>query len=157
MDLKKEYEKLKLKYKHLPSYDEINDEFEFLYLNAPTEVSFPLRFVRRRMIDKFSLYINMIQGMLQPNPGSIVNLQEAKFFSKEDKDDMIQILKELMWFGRQSFFMDTENEESKNAEFIVDAFKEWKRVKKKITIYSRILRDGWKKEIKKEKRDSYVG
>jgi len=157
MDLKKEYEKLKAKYNDLPDYGKLDDEFELLYIGIFQEISFPLRFIRRRIVDRMHSYSNFIQGMLQPNPSSLVNLQESKFFNNEDKDNMIKILKELMWLGRQSFCLDTEQSEKEDAKFIVDSFEKWNDIKKTLNSYTKSLRDGWKKEIKKEKSGSYIG
>ena len=83
-NIKKEYEELKKKYK-LPDLEELDKEFELFYIPDIKEINFPLRFVRRRINDRFAFACNMLQSLLQPNPGSLVNMAEASNFDKEEK------------------------------------------------------------------------
>ena len=69
MDLQILYAALQKKY-GLPEYSALNDEFELLYIPAIMEVVHPLKLVRRRMTDKVGWLCNMLQTLLQPNPGS---------------------------------------------------------------------------------------
>ena len=156
MELRKDYEKLKSKYK-LPDYDELDNEFELLYMRDIAEIRFPLRFIRRRIVDKIVWYCNMIQSIMQPHAGSLINLQESKFFDENTRKEMIETLKELMWHERQALYLDTNSDEKEDAKFIVDIFNKWKQVKKQLIKYAGILRDGWTKETKKEKGSQYVG
>src|SRR3989344_7570437 len=110
MNLKDEYEKLKKKHK-LPNYEELDNEFELLYVAKLEEIKFPLRFIRRRINDKIAWFCNMLQNIIQPNPGSLISLEESKFFSDEDRKKMIVLLKELMHMERESVLLDIEYDE----------------------------------------------
>ena len=156
-DVKKEYESLRKKY-DLPDYDKLDNEFEFLYIGEIKEIRFPLRFIRRRINDKIALICNMVQTLLQPNPGSIINLQESSFLSKEDKLRYTQLLKDLMETERTSLRLDFDFDERKDANFIKEAFKKWNEYKQEIVKLTDKLIEGWKKlEIKKEQKDRYFG
>ena len=156
-DVKKEYESLKKKY-NLPDYDSIDNEFELLYIGEIKEIKFPLRFIRRRINDKIALICNMVQTLIQPNPGSIINLQESGFLSKEDKLRYTHLLKDLMETERTSLRLDFDFDERKDAVFIKEALKKWTEYKQEIVKLTDKLIEGWKKlEIKKEQKDRYFG
>ena len=156
-DVKKEYESLKKKY-NLPDYDSIDNEFELLYIGEIKEIKFPLRFIRRRINDKIALICNIVQTLIQPNPGSIINLQESVFLSKEDKLRYTHLLKDLMETERTSLRLDFDFDERKDAVFIKEALKKWTEYKQEIVKLTDKLIEGWKKlEIKKEQKDRYFG
>ncbi len=156
MNLRDEYEKLRKTHK-LPSYEDLDKEFELLYVTKLEEIKFPLRFIRRRMNDKIAWFCNMLQNIIQPNPGSIIGLEESKFFSNEDKEKMIALLKELMYIERESLFLDIEYEDKKDVEYINNVINKWNKIKKDISHFSEILKNGWKAEIKKESKEQYFG
>src|SRR3989344_2869189 len=149
MNLKDEYEKLKKKHK-LPNYEELDNEFELLYVAKLEEIKFPLRFIRRRINDKIAWFCNMLQTILQPNPGSLISLEESKFFSESDREKIINLLKDLMYIERESLVLDVEFDEKKDIEFINKALNKWGGIKKDIIYFSEVLRKGWKEELKKE-------
>ena len=156
MNLKEEYEKLRKVYK-LPSYEFLDREFELLYVTKLEEIKFPLRFIRRRINDKIAWFCNMLQNIIQPNPGSLISLEESKFFSDEDRKKMIDLLKELMYMERESVLLDIDYDKKKDSEYISDALEKWNSIKKEISKFSDKLKKGWKEEIKKESKEEYFG
>ena len=160
MEVKPEYEKLVKKY-GLPRYDSLNSEFELLYINEIAEVSYVLRFVRRRINDKIAWACNMIQSLLQPNPGSLINLQESNFLNGDDKKKMSTILKDLMQHERTSLLLDLDNNEKADAEYIKTSFNKWLKVKPELISITKKLKGGWERaEETKESRpakDHYFG
>lgn len=155
MDIKKEFEPLRKKYS-LPNYEELNQEFEILYVSPILEIAFPLRFVRRRISDKFIWVCNLFQNLLNPNPSSMIGLQESKYFDNSDRDKISKLLKEFMFFERQSLIQDLNPDEEKDAKLIKEMFQIWIKHKKDLILITEKLRDGWRKETKTEK-DHYFG
>ena len=154
-DVKKEYEKYQKKH-NLPSYDELDKEFELLYIGDIKEIKFTLRFVRRRINDKISAACNMLQSLLQPNPSSFINLQESSFFSKEEKMAYSALLRDLMQIERVSLVLDFSSDDKKEAEFIKGVYKKWLEWKEEILKITKKLVEGWKNlEIKEEKKEQY--
>lgn len=155
MELRKKYNELQKKY-GLPSYDGLDSDFELLYVSPITEINFPLRFIRRRINDKLAFFCSMLQGVLQPNPSSLIALQESKFLDEDDSKKVRKLLKEMMFMERQSLLFDINHSEKDEAELIKDVFKKWPGIKKQVhEIFSKI-KENWKKEIKK-KEESYFG
>lgn len=157
MDIKKEYQTLAKKYK-LPDYEALDKEFELLYVMDVKEIKYVLRFIRRRINDKVAWACSMIQSILQPNPGSLVNLQESSCFSKDDKQKLYTMLRSLMQLERQSLLLDINLDEKGDAGFIGDSFKQWNSFKKNISWIAEKMYEHWKtvREEKKE-RDQYFG
>lgn len=156
MNLKEEYEKLRKLHK-LPNYEDLDKEFELLYISGLEEIKFPLRFIRRRITDKISWFCNMLQNILQPNPGSLISLEESKFFSDADREKLISLLKELMYFERQSLMLEVNFNEKEDVEFVNDVFTKWGKIRKEISYFAEKLKKGWKEELKKEEKEPYIG
>jgi hypothetical protein len=156
-ELKQRYGKLAEKY-NLPLFEELDQDFEILYFKELFEISKPLAFVRRRIYDKIGWVCSMIQTLMQPNPGSPISIEEASFFTKEEKQDFIKLLKQMMYFERLSIHLDVESTEQEDADFIKETTKKWKEIKPKIKEITNQLNKGWKKETeKKTKNHNYLG
>ncbi len=153
--LKKAYESYVKKY-DLPSYEELDSEFELLYVPSITEIKFPLRFIRRRLTDKVAWMVNMLQTILQPNPSSLVSLQESNFFDNGSKRKIAEFLRELMKLERESLMIEIIPDEKRDADFIKDFYSKWKDIKNQVADVSKKLRDGWTQEKKSEK-NHYFG
>ncbi len=157
MDLKKEYETLAKKYK-LPDYENLDREFELLYVMDIKEIKYVLRFIRRRINDKVAWGCTMVQSILQPNPGSLVNLQESNCFTKEDKQKLFSLLKAMMLLERRSLLLDIHLNEKEDAGFVTEAFKQWQLFKEEIFWAAEKMHDHWKNvEEEKRPRDQYFG
>ena len=153
--MKERYKELQKKH-GLPRYEDLDREFELLYVGAIQEVQFVLRFVRRRMNDKLVNACTMVQSLLQPNPGSFVNLQESSFLSKEEKRECSELLKEIMEVERWSVVLDVESDERKEAEFVKELYKRWLAWKPRVVRLGKKVVEGWKSlELKEEKQERY--
>lgn len=157
--LKSEYSQFQEKYS-LPSYEELDNEFELLNIKPTVELPKTLTFIRRRMYDKLGWVCATFQGIIQPNTGSMLSVQESSFISKEEKqDDLLKIVKELMHYARLSLYLDLEYSEEQEIKFIKDFYKAWMENKPKIkTIYQKVA-DGWKneEESKPKSTNNYLG
>jgi hypothetical protein len=155
--IKSQYPPLAQKYK-LPSYEELDQEFELLYIREVCEIARPLSFIRRRINDKIGWVCNMLQALLQPNPSSLVNMKEASFLTREEKEQCQKLLKELMSLERYSLSLDVETSEQNDAEYIKTGITSWKAAKPIIRAITQHLHQGWKQETKREKNiQNYTG
>lgn len=157
MDIKKEYGVLAKKYR-LPDYERLDREFEILYVVEIKEIKYISRFIRRRINDKIAWACTMIQSILQPNPGSLVNLQESSSFSKEDKQNLYEVLKGLMQFERRSLALDIQFDEGEDAVFITEAYNKWMKIKEDLAAIAEKMYNFWK-SLPEEKKpnDHYFG
>ena len=155
MDIKKEYDVFVKKYK-LPSYEGLDKEFELLYFQNVIEIKYPLRFVRRRILDKINWFLGFLQGLIQPNPGSLISLEESRFFTQEEKDKVVALIKKLIILQREGLLLDIDSDEKKDSEFIKEAFDKWMKHKKEIFSINVKIKEGWESEVKEE-RGQYFG
>lgn len=150
-NLKENYSKLATQF-NLPSFEELDKDFELLYVRELFEINRPLVFIRRRICDKIGWTCGMLQGIIQPNPGSMLSIEESSFFTKEEKqNNFVKLLKGLMYYTRKSIYLDMESTDREEAEFIKEAYNKWLETKPKIKEISQQLKEGWKKEKESSK------
>ena len=157
-DLPKAYETLHKKYT-LPTYADLNNEFELLYISATlASLDFPLRFIRRRVADRLANAVGYLQSILQPNPGSFVLMRESSFFSNEEKQKIGDLLQQMITLERTSFVLDLQGNEQQDAKYIQETFKQWLVLKKTYASFVTKLPERWKQqEEKKIVRNQYMG
>ena len=156
VDLKNDYEKLRKKYS-LPKYDELDENFELLYFQPVIEIKFLLRFIRRRIFDKINSYIVFLQNILHPNPNSIISLEESRFFSDNEKQEIANLMKSMMQLERKSSLIDLSGSEKEDAEFIKKAFNSWVDYKKSLYGVSKKMLEGWYSEVKEDSKSTFFG
>jgi hypothetical protein len=150
---KETYNKLKAKLK-LPEFSELDHEFE---ISSIDEEGFPLRHIRRKMVDKIEVYSAILGDIIQPNAESITNLRECRIFGDDEKGRIYEMFKKLISFKRLSHEADLILDDKKDAEFIIDAFKRWKELKAELVIIIQATIECWKKETSEEERLEYLG
>lgn len=153
-ELKKNYEKLKLKYK-LPGYVEINEDFDIEKLQE-NETDTLLREIRKVMMDKVIAYLRFIEGLLNPTNAPLFFFGLLKNLEANEKKLFEETYSKLGKIEIEVIEIDNIYYESKEAEFIIKLFKEWQGVKKDMSKISKILEDGWKKKTGKKDR-GYLG
>ncbi|MEM2768622.1 MAG: hypothetical protein QXL50_01700 [Candidatus Pacearchaeota archaeon] len=146
--LKKEYLKFVKKYK-LPSFDELNKEFEIEEIKFGK--SFLLRDIRRRMIGKILFYLSTFEDLLIPSKPSSMFI--ANKLKNEDKEKINKILSSMrMLLIQEIFINELEYNEKNDAEMIKKIYTSWKEIKKEIKKIGKTIL----KENKKSKL-SYLG
>ncbi len=153
--IKKEYNEIAKKY-NLASWEDLDKEYELGYINPILEITHALKFVRRRINDRFVWAATFFQGLLYPNPASLISMQESKFFSEDDRKTALRLMKELMQLERLSFSLDIEGEEKSDADWIKNAHKKWIEHKKDLITFAEKLKEGWKSDEKTGK-GAYFG
>jgi len=152
-DLKKEYEQLKKKY-NLPSFKDLDREFDITEIEHD---GFVLRRIRNRIYDKIDFFIKILESILYPNSANMASLYESKFFSQKDIEECTNVLKKLMFIDRSYILLDIEEDESKDADFIKEVFKEWQSLKKDLVKFLKIMKGSWKQEDKMPGKKEYFG
>tara|TARA_Y100000310_G_scaffold343342_1_gene450507 strand:- start:1382 stop:1843 length:462 start_codon:yes stop_codon:yes gene_type:complete len=151
-EIKEEYEKLKKKY-DFPEFKVMDNELELSSLDNST---FLLRKIRRRMNDKLVFFCRVLEGVLFPNAQSLVNIQESKFFSDEDKERISKFYKEMMVYERRALELDVKPNDKEEVVLIKELYKDWPRLTKEVAEISSKMKEGWKEEIAK-KDEQYFG
>ncbi|MBS3167928.1 hypothetical protein J4216_02295 [Candidatus Woesearchaeota archaeon] len=154
-DLRKEYGKLRNKYKDLPSFDDLSKDFEITTIDKE---DFLIRRVRRRINEKVVFFCRILENIIYPSMQNALSAYEANFFTDDEKQKLSDIHKELMVIERESIYLDVEaSDDEKNIQFIVKTFKRWEHFKNEIQATVMKMIDTWKNEQKKEEGERYFG
>ncbi len=151
------YTKLQKKYS-LPTLDEINFQFEVVDIveEKGVKATYPLRYIRRIMVNVFYGWINYLHNFIMPSQQSAILMKESEAFSEEEKEKVIKLIKEIMFINRVSNKLDLELDETKDAKFIKEYYDEWLKVKKVLVELATINVESWKKDMPKE-NGTYFG
>ena len=153
--VKESYEILRKKY-GLPSFEDLNHEFEIASLKQLERNDFILRVIRRRITDKLAMFCNILQSLMLPNTGSAINMHEIKAFGDDDRFTIEKLLAELMFLERSSLILDINSSEKNEVEFLKTAWSNWKRFSGEMLKIAEKMRSGWKLE-EKEDKSHYFG
>lgn len=149
--LKEEYKILQQKYK-LPSFDELDDEFEIRKIDTGL---FLLKEIRRVILQKLDFSVALIEPILNPSPSSLHSYIETKFFAKQNIEPLFDFYKKV-WHWLHKGISVSYLEEKDEAQWINDVWKAWPEIKKEIAKYSKQLADGWSKVEKEIFSDRYL-
>ncbi|MBD3361240.1 hypothetical protein GF358_00445 [Candidatus Woesearchaeota archaeon] len=152
--VKEAYNKIKKKYKILPDYDELNIEFEIGYINNE---EFLLREIRRKMNEKFIIFMERLCRILQPEGISIVEFYEFGCLTKDQKAELFNLLKELRFQYRRFINLDLILDYKEEAKTIRDGLKFWKSFRKKILPFFELVENCWAREYSEKEILKYLG
>jgi len=150
-EAKELYTTLATKHK-LPEFASFDSEFEIVdaiqrYAFAP---EYPLRFIRRSMLDKFYSWTNYFHGYIQPSQQSIILMQEYGQFTDAERKQILDHVRQLMILTRTGATLDLLSTQEQDVEFIINAFSEWLKVKDKLQVFVKKTAESWKKPIKED-------
>jgi len=152
MAIKDKYSKLAKTY-NLPDFDKLNNEFEIFKIEKE---DFLLREIRKKIAEQLQEFIEVLDSVLQPD-AVISDMQECHAFTDDEKGNVYNVYKKLMYLHRYSLEVSILGDEKKDAEFIVSAFNEWVNIKKELSNVISRIKDCWKKESDIHEVLSYLG
>ena len=156
ISVKKEYEACKKKYPNLPSFKEIDGEFEIVHIELKEEAkSYFLRALRKRMQEKVGYYCHIIEYILYPSGQSPIGMHEANSISEEMKKTMSEVHKKLMFLDRNHMVRNLTNNEEEDAKHVTNCYKVMMEIKPGMESFTKEIRDVWIKESPKEEGKSY--
>jgi len=148
---KKQYEDLRKKYK-LPKFDEL-EEFEIMSLE---DTDFLLSDIREKIFDRLRNSTDFLADIIHPDT-NITNMYESRTFDDNQKKDVFNVFKRLMFWRRNAFEVSIVNTDKANAEFISSFHAEWKDLKTKLTEIIGKVKHSWETESEKTEKLGYFG
>jgi len=148
IELKRKYEKYRKKY-NLPSFDELNKEFDIEKLKDD-ETMFLLRNIRRHMEEKIVSFANFFDGVLSLR--GIIAMMISKRLEKE-KDVMLTFIEKTVRIILRDMKRELDYDEKKEAEEIKFLFEEWKNLKQDLMK----IMDMLDKKIESKESRKYYG
>lgn len=146
------YEALKEKY-HLPSYDELNWEYE---IGNIEEDDLVIRNVRKKVAEKFEYIANVLSSIIQPET-DMTTLHEVSFFEDKEKEEIVKIYKRIMYYYRYASRLTVDDSEEANAAYINEAHAELKKLKPQLVKIFDKIKDAWTKEMNQKVEAGYFG
>ena len=144
-DVKKEYNKLKLIYKQLPDFEEVERDFEITAIEKGDLFS---KRLRRRLVDKIVFFCKIIENLIYPSLQNPLSAYEASFFNDEERQEMGALHKQLMIFERKSLILDVEgSDEDKDIDFVMGLFGKWENFKKELSKIVNKMSESWQKDL----------
>lgn len=152
-EMKKKYEPLQKKYK-LPSFDELNKEFEIEKVQEH-ETDFLLREIRKNVGEKLGAFLRFLENIINPSLAPVFILNSLKDLAAREKELIKACYEALVDSELESIHLDIEYDEKKEAAFIQKSFKKWQDIKP----YMNELISSMEKTQKKveERKNSYLG
>lgn len=152
MGIKEAYSELKKKYRDLPNFDDIDNEFEISAIEEPVLI----KAIRRKITEKTDYYAGLVKDLLQPE-SDMTNMYECRAFGDDEKEDVYNILKKLMFLSRLAAEVALKADEKEDALFISSSFKEWIGIKPKLLRIISKIRSSWEKDTDLKEDLGYFG
>jgi hypothetical protein len=153
--IKESYEAIRNKHKQLPTFELLDTEFEISRLE---DDKFLLRSIRLTIGEKLAFIAHMIGDILHPSEAGYAALREMVIFSDEEKVQISELYKKIMYFERWSLELTIQDGEELNVKYIEDVMKQWPTIKAATLKNFRKIKESWTKETaKKETGGGYFG
>ena len=156
-EFKKSYQELKTKFPDLPSFEELDDEYEITNYVIEKKLTgkFVDRNIRRTITYNLNSHIGHLHGFIMPTQHSAISVEESNFFNEEEKEEIIKIITKLMVYLRESFECELKKDLDLNIKFIIKAHKNWLLIKQEIIKIIPKLIQGWEKSLEKKKKKNH--
>ncbi len=151
--LKSKYETARKKY-NLPAFALLNEQFEIERI-ADRETEMLLREVRKSITEKAVAFLRFLELMLNPSNAPFFMFTIIKNLNSPDKKIIEQIYERLCEFEIKAISLDLKYNETKEADFIKFASREWKSMEGQFTELDEIITRAWKSSSKKKERDYF--
>lgn len=148
------YAEYKKRYKQLPSFEELNNEFELYSIETP---DFFLRQIKGKIKEKLQDLADTFADILNPSSESLVHLSECKVFEANEKDKIYDIFRQVQYYLRALHESQYLNKDDIDAELIREIYKNWGAVKAKAVVYLNKLKEHWKQETNLKEALEYFG
>jgi hypothetical protein len=152
MHIKEAYAELKKKHKELPDFNELDNEFEISSVEDPSI----LRGIRRKITEKVDFYAGMIKDLLQPE-SDMTNMYECRVFGEDEKEEIYNVLKRLMFFSRLSAEVALKADEKEDVKFLSNFFGGWIKIKPNLMKIVSKIKNSWEKETELKEDLGYFG
>lgn len=152
-ELKEKYEEIRKKFKLIPSFEEMDGEFEIREIEKSYFV-IPRR-ICRIMCRRLESIANALEPILNPHQDSMHSAIEIKAFEKKELEEIFQFYKKL-WHLIHLGLLESFKSDKNSAEFVNQLWKDWPAIKKQTLGYLEKITKSWT-EKDKEEESGYLG
>ena len=152
-NIKPKYEELASKYS-LPEYEKLDGNFSIHTIENENQL---LRQIISKIEDRIEFLLNTINEILHPDTGNLHIMHECQQFDEQEKKELYNLYKKLMYFSRNSVEVLMHNDRSMEAEFIVNFSNHWESIKPNFIEFFKKLKNSWNLEEEIEENLGYLG
>ena len=149
MKINEEYDELRKKYK-LPSFDEVNYEFEISALDV-NKIPSLSRGILRAICNKMGLLLNYVEPVISPNPQGLHGYIEIQNTTNDEKKEIFEFYKDLSKKYHKAYSTELTEKEEEIIKEIKNVLKYWDSVRVRFKKISEVINKAWEKELEKEK------
>ena len=149
MKINEEYDELRKKYK-LPSFDEVNYEFEISTLDV-NKIPSLSRGILRAICNKMGLFLNYVEHVISPNPQGLHGYIEIQNTTNDEKKEIFEFYKDLSKKYHKAYSTELTEKEEEIIKEIKNVLKYWDSVRVRFKKISEVINKAWEKELEKEK------
>jgi hypothetical protein len=159
----RDFETLKKELKFKSTMQEVEDIFFVKDLILEKGYVSPnlARQISHRINDLFSGWIGYIHGLIVPNPGSMINMNEAGLFDEAEKAKLVDLMNSLMAFSTSNGPLGITKDKKLQAEFIDNGVALWNKHKQEFLDIAQRINGEWarraSKPTKPQKPESHYG
>ncbi len=144
--LKEKYDTLAKKY-DLPSWNQLDKEFELMYVPPISEVRHPIAFVARRIRDRLSYILGHLNSVVNPPQNNMLSTREHSFLSPDDHKEVLMLMSIIM-ASLSKPELAVNMSDKGQVEVLKDRIATWKKIKPKYLKIGKKIEHGWKKTVK---------
>lgn len=148
------YEELRKKYRHLPSFEELDHDFEISTLESE---KFLLRAIKKRMAERLDDVSSTLGDIIHPSSESIALMYEWRFFDPKEKKGIVALFRRVQFLLRAFCEADLIQDDEIDSRLIADSHKAWKEVRKECLPLVKRLKDAWTRETEYKEDLGYLG
>ena len=150
--MKGKYEEIRKKYTILPEYEEINKEFNIDTLDKINTAT-----IKKKIGERLELCLDVLEKILNPEPTSLADLYECKFFTSGEKEQAFATFKKIMQIYRELLEADLTANEEEQAKIIRKICNEFPEQRKRVIPLVKKLKESWKEDIEHKEVLGYLG
>jgi hypothetical protein len=148
-ELKEKFQETKKDLGFRPSFEELDGAF-FIRDGVLSAGFVSERFSRQlcsRIVETCSVWNNYLHSLLMPNPGHILNMNESKMFSEEERKEIMDLISSSMAITSRNNVIGLKKNKKEEADFINEAFNFWNEKFRPATIkITEKINKGWEKQ-----------
>lgn len=153
-DVKHEYEDLKKKFKGLPDWNSLNNEFELSLIEKP---DFLLRQIKDKIEEKLQWLQENLEKIINPDTSSFADMTECTVFTDTEKRMVLELYKKVVLLKRNIIEANLLQEDSADVESIKKALDEWPSLRQDSLNFVKKLKTAWHKPGNHKEVLGYLG
>ncbi|MBT7366940.1 hypothetical protein HN814_01930, partial [Candidatus Woesearchaeota archaeon] len=130
----------------------LNKDFE---ISSVETEPFLLRNIRNKLFENIEHVTAILDDLVHPD--KFTSLTESAVLTEQDKEMIITLYKQLMYYSRLALEISVEDSDDLNANFINEFYLFWNESKKILLIITKKMKDCWTNNTVEKSDIAYFG